>query len=91
LPFTRDELYEKWSDCASLVLPTSAVDEVFEIVEKLEKLPDVTTLVRALTASSRKAPPRRAPARKKPARKAAARKPPTHKPRARKAPARKKK
>ena len=21
LPFTRDELYEKWSDCASLVLP----------------------------------------------------------------------
>ena len=96
LPFTRDELYEKWSDCASLVLPTSAVDEVFEIVEKLEKLPDVTTLVRALTASSRKAPsrkasPRRARAGKKPPRKPAARKTPTRKPRARKAPARKKK
>ena len=50
LPFTRDELYEKWSDCASLVLPQSRVDEVFELVDTLEKLPDVTTLVSALTA-----------------------------------------
>jgi 2-methylcitrate dehydratase PrpD len=54
LPFTRDELYEKWSDCASLALPQSQVDEVFELVDGLEKLADVTTLVRALTASARK-------------------------------------
>jgi 2-methylcitrate dehydratase PrpD len=53
LPFTRDELYEKWSDCASLVLTPAAVDEVFELVEHLERLPDITTLVRALTNSHR--------------------------------------
>jgi len=53
LPFTRDELYEKWSDCASLVLPKAAIDEVFELVDGLERLGDVTALVRALTATSR--------------------------------------
>jgi 2-methylcitrate dehydratase PrpD len=53
-PFTRDELYEKWSDCASLVLPQAAVEQVFELVDGLEKLPDVTTLVGALTAPSAK-------------------------------------
>jgi 2-methylcitrate dehydratase PrpD len=53
LPFTREELYEKWSDCASLVLPESAIDEVFELVDGLEKLTDITPLVRALTATAR--------------------------------------
>ena len=52
LPFTRDELYEKWSDCASLVLPQAGVDEVFELVDGLESLADVSTLVRALSASA---------------------------------------
>jgi 2-methylcitrate dehydratase PrpD len=91
LPFTRDELYEKWSDCASLVLSRSAVDEVFELVLALEKLPDVTKLVRALTAPAQKTAARKKPARKVAARKAAVRKPPARKTRARKAPARKKK
>jgi 2-methylcitrate dehydratase PrpD len=54
LPFTRDELYEKWSDCASLVLPQSGVDEVFGLVEGLERLDDVTTLVRALRGPAKK-------------------------------------
>ena len=54
LPFTRDELYEKWSDCASLVLAKEGVDEVFELVGGLEKLADVTTLVHALTAAPTK-------------------------------------
>jgi 2-methylcitrate dehydratase PrpD len=54
LPFTREELYEKWSDCASLVLPPTGVDEVFELVEGLERLDDVTTLVRALTTPATK-------------------------------------
>jgi len=49
LPFTREELYEKWSDCASLVLQRDAIDEVFELVDGLEKLTDITRLVRALT------------------------------------------
>ena len=55
LPFTRDELYEKWSDCASLVLPKAAIDEVFELVDGLESLAELTTLVRALSASARPA------------------------------------
>jgi 2-methylcitrate dehydratase PrpD len=54
LPFTRDELFEKWSDCASLVLPPSGVDEVFELVEGLERLDDVATLVDALTTPATK-------------------------------------
>jgi 2-methylcitrate dehydratase PrpD len=54
LPFTRDELYEKWNDCASLVLPQAGVDQVFELVDGLERLPDVTTLVGALTATAGK-------------------------------------
>ena len=55
LPFTREELYEKWSDCASLVLPQAAIDEVFELVDGLESLGEITTLVRALSASARQA------------------------------------
>ena len=54
LPFTRDELYEKWSDCASLVLPQTGVDKVFELVEGLERVDDITILVRALTAPATK-------------------------------------
>jgi 2-methylcitrate dehydratase PrpD len=50
LPFTRDELFEKWSDCASLVLPQAAVEEAFELVEKLDELADVAELVRVLSA-----------------------------------------
>jgi 2-methylcitrate dehydratase PrpD len=56
LPFTRAELHEKWTDCASLVLPGSAAEQVFGIVESLEDLADVTELVRALTAPVRAAP-----------------------------------
>jgi 2-methylcitrate dehydratase PrpD len=51
LPFTRDELYEKWSDCASLVLTSAAVEEVFELIERLERMQDITALVRALTTA----------------------------------------
>ena len=54
LAFTRDELYEKWSDCASLVLPQHGVDEVFELVDGLERVADITTLVRALTTPATK-------------------------------------
>jgi 2-methylcitrate dehydratase PrpD len=52
LPFTRDELYEKWSDCASLVLERATLDEVFELVDRLEKLADITALVDALGATA---------------------------------------
>jgi len=50
LPFTRDELFEKFSDCASLVLPEAEVKEVFDKVESLEKMADIGELVQALGA-----------------------------------------
>jgi 2-methylcitrate dehydratase PrpD len=49
LPFTRDELFEKFSDCASLVLKPAAVTHAFEMVERLETLDDIGQLVTALT------------------------------------------
>jgi len=48
LPFTRAELQEKWSDCASLVLAPAASERAFALLESLETLPDLTDLVRAL-------------------------------------------
>jgi 2-methylcitrate dehydratase PrpD len=50
-PFTRDELHEKFAECAGLVLPASAIDETFRMVESLETLPDIRTLVRTLAGS----------------------------------------
>ncbi len=49
LPFTREELFEKFSDCASLVLPAKAVTHAFETVERLESLSDIGELVAGLT------------------------------------------
>ncbi len=48
LPFTREELREKFADCASLVLPPSAIDEVFDMVESLDTLDDIGELLAAL-------------------------------------------
>jgi len=51
-PFTRDELHEKFAECAGLVLPPSGIDETFQMVESLETLPDIRTLVRTLAGST---------------------------------------
>jgi 2-methylcitrate dehydratase PrpD len=51
LPFTRAELYEKFSDCASLVLTNTGIDETFAMIESLETLADVGALVRTLSAT----------------------------------------
>jgi 2-methylcitrate dehydratase PrpD len=51
LPFTREELYEKFSDCASLVLSGTTIDEAFAMVESLDSLDDIGALVRVLTAA----------------------------------------
>jgi 2-methylcitrate dehydratase PrpD len=71
LPFTRDELFEKWSDCASLVLAPAAVERAFEMLETLERLRDVTQLVHALAPSKavrrRRAGKRRKVGRSRPA------------------------
>src|SRR5688572_14196863 len=49
-PFTRDELHEKFADCAALVLPPASIAETFQMVESIEHLSDITGLVRNLTA-----------------------------------------
>jgi 2-methylcitrate dehydratase PrpD len=49
LPFTREELFEKFSDCASLVLAPDAVTRAFEMVERVETLDDIGQLVTALS------------------------------------------
>ena len=51
LPFTREELYEKFSDCASLVLTDGAVQKTFHMVESLEGVPDINELVQVLGKS----------------------------------------
>jgi 2-methylcitrate dehydratase PrpD len=48
-PFTREELHEKFAECAALVLPQAGVEETFAMVETIEKLPDITSLIRSLT------------------------------------------
>jgi 2-methylcitrate dehydratase PrpD len=53
LPFTREELHEKFSDCASLVLPDSAIDETFSLMESLESVSDIGELVRVLSVGAR--------------------------------------
>ena len=53
LPFTREELHEKFSDCASLVLPNSAIDETFGLMESLESVADIGELVRVLSVGAR--------------------------------------
>jgi 2-methylcitrate dehydratase PrpD len=52
LPFTRQELHEKFSDCASLVLPAAGIEETFSLVESLESIPDIGDLVRVLAGSA---------------------------------------
>jgi 2-methylcitrate dehydratase PrpD len=48
-PFTREELFEKYSDCASLVLTPADVQETFRTLESLERIADVGSLARDLT------------------------------------------
>jgi 2-methylcitrate dehydratase PrpD len=45
LPFTREELLEKFTDCASLVLPGDRANRLFEAVENIESLSDIGKLV----------------------------------------------
>ena len=48
-PFTREELHEKFTECAALVLPESAIAETLQMVESLEVVPDISDLLRVLT------------------------------------------
>ena len=48
-PFTREELHEKFSECAALVLPPAAIEETFAMVESLEEVSDIAQLAGSLT------------------------------------------
>ncbi len=54
-PFTRDEVHEKFAECAALVLPPAAIAETFQMVESIEHLSDIAGLVRNLTAVASRA------------------------------------
>jgi 2-methylcitrate dehydratase PrpD len=49
-PFTREELHEKFTECAALVLPEAAMADTLRAVESLEQVSDITTLVNTLAA-----------------------------------------
>jgi 2-methylcitrate dehydratase PrpD len=47
-PFTREELHEKFTDCAQLTLSQSRITRALEQIEDIDRLKDVTELVRTL-------------------------------------------
>jgi 2-methylcitrate dehydratase PrpD len=47
-PFTREELREKFTDCAQLTLGQAAISKAFDMIENVERMNDVSELVRAL-------------------------------------------
>ncbi len=48
LPFTRDDLMEKFNDCAALVLSEEQISQVFTLVESLDECEDINILVNSL-------------------------------------------
>jgi 2-methylcitrate dehydratase PrpD len=51
-PFTQEELHEKFTECAELVLPAPAIVEALATLEELETVPDFTRLISILTSPS---------------------------------------
>lgn len=49
LPFSRDDLFEKFSDCATMLLSPERVSEVFVKLEHLESIDHVSEIVALLT------------------------------------------
>jgi 2-methylcitrate dehydratase PrpD len=49
-PFTRADLHEKFTDCASLVLSADRIRRALELIESIEKLKSVRELVQAMNA-----------------------------------------
>ncbi len=47
-PFTREELREKFTDCAQLTLGSGAIAKALDLIEGIERLKDVNELVRGL-------------------------------------------
>jgi 2-methylcitrate dehydratase PrpD len=47
-PFTREELREKFTDCAQLTLGSGAIAKALDLIEGVERLKDVNELVKGL-------------------------------------------
>jgi 2-methylcitrate dehydratase PrpD len=47
-PMTRDELWEKFSDCAQTVLPEKNIAPLFDLLDKLEAQPDLHAIAHLL-------------------------------------------
>jgi 2-methylcitrate dehydratase PrpD len=47
-PFTREELHDKFTDCASLVLGKDQIARALDAIESLERVADVRTLIATL-------------------------------------------
>ena len=47
-PFTREELREKFTDCAQLTLGSAAIAKALDLIEGVERLKDVNELVKGL-------------------------------------------
>ena len=45
MPLSRDELLEKYRDCASLVLEKKDVERSIELIENLDQLSDIKELM----------------------------------------------
>jgi 2-methylcitrate dehydratase PrpD len=49
-PFTRAELHEKFTDCASLVLAPERILRALDLIESLDRVKSIRELSRALVA-----------------------------------------
>ena len=49
-PFTRTDLHEKFTDCASLVLPPDRIRRALELIESVETLQSIRELTQAMEA-----------------------------------------
>ena len=47
-PFTREELEEKFSDCAQLVLPEKNIREAIRSIESLERIKNINEVIKLL-------------------------------------------
>ena len=48
-PFTRDELHEKFADCAGLILSADRIRRALDLIESVERVANVRELTQALT------------------------------------------
>jgi 2-methylcitrate dehydratase PrpD len=55
-PFTRAELHEKFTECSELILSPAAIAKTLQLLEALEEVSDLRSLVRVLTTVDSQTP-----------------------------------